>query len=160
MSKDNLPKKKQVLEDQELYEEIMSEVHRLRSLSSSPPPEPAPNNPPPPPPEPGPIDPPVEMPAPDPRLAAQEEKSKKKKPFSSWFQKKKKQEPSPEPRNPVPEEANDIYYGLKLKPVEEYKKEAREKIPEPDEPTSSFSYLFDRTEELPDLSKRFEELHK
>ena len=36
MSKDKNPKTKQVLEDQDLYEEIMSEVHRLRSLSSSP----------------------------------------------------------------------------------------------------------------------------
>lgn len=158
MSKDKNPKTKQVLEDQDLYEEIMSEVHRLRSLSSSPEPvgekqapAPKPDSPP------APAAPQASAPQPAPQ------KTKKKNPFSAWMNKKKKPAPVDEPA-PIPEDSDDIYYGLKLKPIEEYKKEYQEsgRAQKADEPTSSFSYLFDRTQELelPDLTKRFEELHK
>ena len=88
-------------------------------------------------------------------------KEKKKKGFS-WFQKKKKAEEFDDWAPNIGEETDDIYYGLKLKPIEEYKKEyeASGRSQQASEPTSSFAYLFDRTQQLPDLSEKFEELHK
>lgn len=156
MNQNKNPKKKQVLEDQDLYEEIMSEVHRMRSNPKSPDPtgQPLPPDRQPPPAS-------VAKAAPEPPVDEPASKSKKKNKFSSWFQKKKPSRSTPGSA-PAQDDPDDIYYGLKLKPIEEYKKEYQEsgRAQTPDEPTSSFSYLFDRTEELPDLSKRFEELHK
>ncbi len=188
MRKDNNNKPSSMLEDQDLYEEIMSETKRLRALDGlnqylenlrknrPEPPEPVS-------PEPQPAAPEIEKPAAPPEVApppqrpagseisarasaapsrrtpAPELEKKKKKGFS-WFRKKKDE--AEEWAAPPQNEKDDIYYGLKLKPIEEYKKEYEEsgRSQQVNEPTSSFSYLFDRTEQLPDLTQKFEELHK
>ena len=178
MMKNKKKKATQALEDQDLYEEIMSETKRLRALDNineylnsvrkKPAEQPAPEKP---------ASPPAAPEIPQPsmpevpqqpqrpsgnEISAQAPAKEKKKKGFSWFQKKKKAEEFDDWAPNIGEETDDIYYGLKLKPIEEYKKEyeASGRSQQASEPTSSFAYLFDRTQQLPDLSEKFEELHK
>lgn len=178
MMKNKKKKAAQALEDQDLYEEIMSEAKRLRTLDNikerpnsvrtRPAEQPAPEKPASPPAAPEIPQPPMpEVPQQPQRpsgneISAQAPVKEKKKKGFSWFHKKKKTEEFDDWIPDTGEETDDIYYGLKLKPIEEYKKEyeASGRSQTASEPTSSFAYLFDRTQQLPDLSEKFEELHK
>ena len=57
---------------------------------------------------------------------------------------------------------NDIYYGVRIRSYDEIKKDLEQNGPKQSEPTSTFTYLFDNTAELPEilLSKDPEELKR
>ena len=138
MMKNKKKKATQALEDQDLYEEIMSETKRLRALDNineylnsvrkKPAEQPAPEKP---------ASPPAAPEIPQPsmpevpqqpqrpsgnEISAQAPAKEKKKKGFSWFQKKKKAEEFDDWAPNIGEETDDIYYGLKLKPIEEIQK--------------------------------------
>lgn len=86
-----------------------------------------------------------------------EEEPEKKKGFFSRRQKKKK-------KNKGFDEEEDIYYGLQLKNIEEYRKGYNDDSPqELTGPTSTFSYLFDDTQESDvdaEIAERFSKIHE
>ena len=90
-----------------------------------------------------------------------EEKPKKKQKKRSFFKRNKPEEDLEETFSPEDFE-NDIYYGLKLKPMDEYRRErdAQGRKFDTSEPTSSFPHLFEKQEDAPDLTPLLEELHK
>lgn len=64
-----------------------------------------------------------------------------------------------------PDETEDIYYGLQLKPIEEYQKDMEETGEQPlvpNHPTEEYSFLFDNSPEGEldeEIANRFRELH-
>ena len=86
---------------------------------------------------------------------------KKKQKKRSFFKRNKPEEDLEETFSPEDFE-NDIYYGLKLKPMDEYRRErdAQGRKFDTSEPTSSFPHLFEKQEDAPDLTPLLEELHK
>lgn len=87
------------------------------------------------------------------------EKKKKKHRFSLFGRKKKREEWR---------EEDDLYYGLQLRSLEEYRKEyektilAEGKSPDEDNTGASFPYLFDGSGEndAPDMTETFERIHR
>jgi hypothetical protein len=87
------------------------------------------------------------------------EKKKKKHRFSLFGRKKKREEWR---------EEDDLYYGLQLRSLEEYRKEyektilAEGKSPDEDNTGTSFPYLFDGSGEndAPDMTETFERIHR
>ena len=65
-----------------------------------------------------------------------------------------------------PDETEDIYYGLQLKPIEEYQRGLEEPEEHPideNHPTDEYSFLFDNTPESEldeEIASRFRELHR
>ena len=88
-----------------------------------------------------------------------EEEPEKKKGFFSRRQEKKKKK-----KNRGFDEEEDIYYGLQLKDIEEYRKGYNDDSPqELAGPTSTFSYLFDDTQESDvdaEIAERFSKIHE
>ncbi|MFU0831959.1 MAG: Signal peptidase I [Oscillospiraceae bacterium] len=88
-----------------------------------------------------------------------EKKKKKKHRFSLFGRRKKREEWR---------EEDDIYYGLQLRPLEEYRKEyektilAEGKTPSTDHTGSSFPYLFDGSgqDDGPGMAETFERIHR
>ncbi|QNK39411.1 hypothetical protein [Caproicibacter fermentans] len=87
------------------------------------------------------------------------EPKRKKRRFSLFGRKKKDEEFR---------EEDDLYYGLQLKPLEEYRKEYEKTVrsggerANRDETGSSFPYLFDGSgeEDVPDMAETFERIHR
>ena len=87
-----------------------------------------------------------------------EEPQKRKGLFSRRQEKKKKK------KKKGFEEEEDIYYGLQLKDIEEYRKGYNDDVPqELSGPTATFSYLFDDTQESDvdaEIAERFSKIHE
>ncbi len=86
-----------------------------------------------------------------------EQKPRKKGFFQRMRERRKEKQPSFEAEE-------DIYYGLQLKGIEEYRKGYNEEAPQPlSGPTATFSYLFDDTREEEvdtEIAGRFSKIHE
>ena len=101
---------------------------------------------------------PPEAPEPEPEPEPPEDGGKKRR-FSPFRRRKKREEFR---------EEDDLYYGLQLKPLEEYRKEYEKTVLQSREPEnkadsgSSFPYLFGREEPEPGdgMAETFERIHR
>ena len=149
-------------ENDELLEQILQEAHSLRdsrknrhtseSAASQPAPVKEPQAPAAPATEPS-----------QPEAPQQEPPSRQPARESRWkrFLNRRKRRQEEEP-----DETEDIYYGLQLKPIEEYQRGLEEPEEHPideNHPTDEYSFLFDNTPESEldeEIASRFRELHR
>ena len=149
-------------ENDELLEQILQEAHSLRDsrknrhTSESAAGQPAPVK------EPQAPAAPATEPSP-PEAPQQEPPSRQPARESRWkrFLNRRKRRQEEEP-----DETEDIYYGLQLKPIEEYQRGLEEPEEHPideNHPTDEYSFLFDNTPESEldeEIASRFRELHR
>lgn len=149
-------------ENDELLEQILQEAHSLRdSRKTRQPTENAAG-------QPAPVKEPQAPAAPatepsQPEAPQQEPPSRQPARESRWKRflgrRKRRQEEEPD-------ETEDIYYGLQLKPIEEYQRGLEEPGEHPideNHPTDEYSFLFDNTPESEldeEIASRFRELHR